>query len=137
MRVILLLWVIPLSLFWGWFALSFYDISFGTVFFSRELHDLVFNIYGNALGVPSTDVPSMVAWACIVDTGVIGSIAAFRWRSAWLPQSRAWLAGQFAGYGRVEPQFDDRPAGSVSRTRQEDERQGATALPDGPALPAE
>ncbi len=99
MRIILVLWAVPLCLFWSWYTLSFYDISFGTVFFSRELHDLVFRVYGNTLGVPAGEVPAMVAWACAVDTALIGSIAAWRWRAGWFPQSWAYAKGMFAKRG--------------------------------------
>jgi hypothetical protein len=88
MRVILMLWALPLAFFWGWFALSANDISFGTIFFSRELHDAVFEIYGRTLGIPAQDLPPMIAWACIVDTGIILAIAAFRWRARWFPRVR-------------------------------------------------
>lgn len=87
MRILLILWAVPLVLFWTWFGLSAYDISFGTVFFSRHLHDVVFAVYGNALGVPAQDVAPMAAWACLFDSGIIALIAAFRWRARWLPQT--------------------------------------------------
>ncbi|MCU0791114.1 MAG: DUF6105 family protein [Nitratireductor sp.] len=88
MRVILTLWALPLAFFWGWYALSANDISFGTVFFSRELHDAVFGLYGRTLGIPPQELPGMLAWACILDTGIILAIAAFRWRARWLPRAR-------------------------------------------------
>ena len=104
MRAILLLWTIPLVFFWTWFALSANDISFGTIFFSRQLHDLMMQIYGNMIGVDPATVPMLLAWACIVDTGIILAIAAFRWRSKWYPVVRDWLAGnreKRAGEGGV------------------------------------
>jgi hypothetical protein len=91
MRAILLLWTIPLVFFWTWFALSANDISFGTIFFSRQLHDLMMQIYGNMIGVDPASVPMLLAWACIVDTGIILAIAAFRWRRKWVPAVRDWL----------------------------------------------
>lgn len=91
MRVILTLWALPLGFFWGWFALSANDISFGTIFFSRELHDAVFEVYSRTLGIPAQDLPPMIAWACVVDTGIILAIAAFRWRAKWLPRAGAEL----------------------------------------------
>jgi hypothetical protein len=93
MRAILLLWTIPLVFFWTWFALSAYDISFGTIFFSRQLHDLMMQIYGNMIGVDPKTVPMLLAWACIVDTAIILAIAAFRWRRKWVPAVRDWLHG--------------------------------------------
>ena len=87
MRAILLLWAMPLAFFWSWYGLSANDISFGTIFFSRALHDVVFDTYAKALGVPATDIPGMIAWACAFDTGIILAIAAFRWRGLWLPHA--------------------------------------------------
>lgn len=92
MRIILLLWALPLVFFWGWFGLSANDISFGTVFFSRQLHDAVFDIYGRTLGIPGSELPAMFAWACIVDTSILFAIAAFRWRARWLPQAMAGVS---------------------------------------------
>lgn len=91
MRIILLLWALPLAFFWGWYGLSANDISFGTIFFSRQLHDAVFDIYGRTLGIPGTELPAMFAWACILDTSILCAIAAFRWRARWVPQAiAAW-----------------------------------------------
>jgi hypothetical protein len=87
MRAILLLWAIPLTFFWAWYGLSAHDISFGTIFFSRALHDVVFDTYARTLGVPAGDIPAMIAWACAFDTGIILAIAAFRWRARWLPRA--------------------------------------------------
>lgn len=98
MRAILLLWAIPLTFFWTWYGLSANDISFGTIFFSRELHDAVFEIYGRTLGIPASAIPPMLAWGCAADTAIIIAIAAFRWRSSWVPRLmdrvedlRSWL----------------------------------------------
>ena len=82
MRYILLFWAAPLGLFWGWYFLSLNDISMGTQFFSRKLHDLVFMIYGNILGIEPDLIPAMVAKACLVDTLLIAAIYAFRKRKA-------------------------------------------------------
>jgi hypothetical protein len=92
MRAILLLWAIPLAFFWSWYGLSANDISFGTIFFSRALHDVVFETYARTLGLPAAAIPGMIAWACLVDTGVILAIAAFRWRAHWLPQAMDRIA---------------------------------------------
>jgi hypothetical protein len=50
MRYLFALWAAPLVLFWGWFFLSLNDINFGYVMLSRQLHDLVFQLYGQMLG---------------------------------------------------------------------------------------
>lgn len=123
MRILLILWAVPMVLFWTWFGLSAYDISFGTLFFSRRLHDVVFTIYGNTLGVPPQEVAPMVAWACLFDTCIIAMIAAFRWRARWLPQA--------INLARRHVAFPGRPVRSAG--------QGGFS-PDGasgPTLPAE
>lgn len=119
MRVILVLWAFPLVVFWTWYALSANDISFGTIFLSRQLHDIVFEVYGRTLGVPASSVPSMMASACAVDSALILSLAAYRWRKSWLPHARHMLA---ALRGRAAGQA---PADTV------------TVAPSGAALPAE
>lgn len=82
MRYILLFWALPLGLFWSWFTLSSLDMHFGMLFFSRLLHDEVFRIYGEILGVDPSILPGMVARACILDTALIFGILAFRRRKA-------------------------------------------------------
>jgi hypothetical protein len=92
MRYILLFWAAPLGFFWGWYFLSLNDISMGTDFFSRKLHDLVFSIYGNILGVEPDLIPALVAKACVFDTLLIAAIFAFRKRAAiigWVKPARS------------------------------------------------
>ncbi|MFZ1813009.1 MAG: DUF6105 family protein [Rhizobiaceae bacterium] len=98
MRILLAMWVIPMVLFWGWYGLSAYDLSMGTAFLSRDMHDLVFHLYGQVLGIPGSEVPAMVAGACAFDTAIVFAIAAFRWRDAWYPQAKQW-ASQWLGQG--------------------------------------
>ena len=86
MRYILIFWGIPMGLFWGWYFISYNDINFGMLFFSRLLHDYVFEFYGNFLGIDPASITPLVARACIVDTLLIFSIYAFRRRKdimAW------------------------------------------------------
>jgi len=71
MRVFLVLWIIPIFLLGGWYGLSYYDISFGYRILSRELHDLVFVIYGNLLGIEPESIPPMVLKAVIFDTFLV------------------------------------------------------------------
>jgi Family of unknown function (DUF6105) len=92
MRYILLFWAAPLGFFWGWYFLSLNDINMGTHFFSRQLHDLVFTIYGNILGIEPELIPSLVAKACIFDTLLIAAIFALRKRAAimqWFKSARS------------------------------------------------
>jgi hypothetical protein len=89
LRILLTLWFIPLVLFWGWYALSANDISFGFHILSRNVHDLVFEIYANVLGVDASDIPGLIAGACAFDSAFILAIAAYRWRDAWYPQAKS------------------------------------------------
>ena len=76
----------PLVVFWGWFFLSLNDMNFGYVILSRQVHDLVFQLYGNILGIDPEIIPPMVARACVFDGFVLCAIWAFRRRrelSAW------------------------------------------------------
>lgn len=96
MRYILLFWALPLGLFWGWFGLSFYDVNFGLVIFSRMFHDFAFQLYGNIIGIDPATIPPLVARACAVDTLLIFGFLAFRKRraiAAWLRERRASMGG--------------------------------------------
>ena len=103
MRVLLLLWFIPLVFFWGWYGLSINDINFGTYFFSKNIHDTVFAVYSNATGIPAGELPAMIAGACAFDTAIIAAIAAFRWRASWFPQLR--IAAHSYWYGAGDSEF--------------------------------
>ncbi|KXF77633.1 hypothetical protein ATN84_09785 [Paramesorhizobium deserti] len=80
MRYLLIFWAGPLALFWGWYFLSLNDVSFGTVFFSRQMHDLVFAVYGNVLDMDPQAIPPLAARACVVDSLILFAILAFRRR---------------------------------------------------------
>ncbi|MCV0396435.1 MAG: DUF6105 family protein [Rhizobiaceae bacterium] len=86
MKYLFALWAAPLILFWGWFGLSYYNIHFGYVMLSRPAHDLIFQLYGDVLGIDPGIIPGMVARACILDTFIILGIWAFRRRR----EIRAW-----------------------------------------------
>lgn len=97
MRYILIFWAVPMSFFWGWYYLSFYDINFGLLFFSRVLHDFVFEVYAHYLGLEASAIPGMIAKACVVDTLLIMAILAFRRRKRiaawWASRKEANSAG--------------------------------------------
>lgn len=82
MRVLLALWFAPLVLFWGWFFLSLNDINFGYIMLSRQLHDVVFELYGEMLGIDPAIIPGMVAKACFFDSLIVLAIWGFRRRRA-------------------------------------------------------
>lgn len=95
MRYIFYFWFLPMSLFWAWFGLSYYDINMGTDFFSREMNELVFAIYGSILGLERETIVWLVVRACIVDTILIFAIFGFRKRhdiKAWWQARREKLA---------------------------------------------
>ncbi|MFZ2101316.1 MAG: DUF6105 family protein [Oricola sp.] len=92
MRYLLWFWLTPLVLFWGWFGLSYYDMNFGMLFLRRELHDLVFEIYGQILGIDPATIPVLFLKACIFDTFLIAGIIAFRKRR----QIRQWWVARQA-----------------------------------------
>lgn len=91
MRYIIALWVSPLALFWGWYFLSLNDINFGYIMLSRRLHDLVFQLYGEMLGIDPATIPWLLAKACVFDTFLVGCLIAFRRRKAiagWIREQR-------------------------------------------------
>ena len=94
MKYVFFVWAAPLGLFWGWFFLSANDINFGSIYLSRGLHDLVFELYGEMLGLAPETIPWLVAKACIFDTFLIACIFAFRRRA----QLRVWFAARRAQY---------------------------------------
>ena len=94
MRWLLWMWLFPVSLLSLWYVLSLHD--FGYVFFSRELHDQVFALYGGVLGIPPETIPGLVARAIALDTLVVLAICAVLRRKkivAWLRGQRASVAG--------------------------------------------
>jgi hypothetical protein len=87
MRTLFALWAAPLALFWGWFFLSLNDINFGYVMLSRQLHDFVFQLYGQMLGIDPAIIPGMVAKTCLFDGLLLMALWGFRRRrniAGWL-----------------------------------------------------
>ncbi len=96
MRYLIALWAFPLVLFWGWYFLSLNDISFGYVVLSRRLNDVVFELYGEMLGIDPATIPPMIARTCVFDSFLVAGIIAFRRRkaiAAWARESRARYLG--------------------------------------------
>lgn len=85
LRALFLLWALPIILFGIWYGLSVNDYSFGTIMFSRALHDHVFALYAGVLGVEPETLPPMILNALITDTFIVFGIIAFRKRSFWWP----------------------------------------------------
>lgn len=88
MRWVFAAWALPMGIFWGWYFLSLNDMNFGFVMLTRQVHDLLFQLYGNMLGIEPETIPPLVAKACILDTAIILAIWAFRRRKE--------IAGWFA-----------------------------------------
>ena len=101
-RILLVLWITPLILFWGWYWTSYFDLRFGTMIFSRRLHDVIFRIYGEILGIDPTTIPPLLARACVLDSILVAALVAFRLRRPLL----AFLGERRARY------FGARPASS-------------------------
>lgn len=89
MIYIFALWATPLLIFWGWYFLSYYDLGFGYFILSRPANDLVFQIYGDILGIDPQVIPGLAARACVIDTLIILAIWAFRRRGKIVAYARA------------------------------------------------
>lgn len=90
MKWFLILWAGPVTLLGSWYWLSYYDMSFGFYMLTRQTHDLVFEIYGNILGLPPESLPPLVVRAIAVDSLIVFAILAFRKRK----QIVAWWQGR-------------------------------------------
>ncbi|UDF29891.1 UNVERIFIED_ORG: DUF6105 family protein [Roseateles sp. XES5] len=86
MKWFLILWAGPIALLGSWYGLSYYDMNFGVFMLTRDAHDLVFQIYGNILGIAPESIPPLVARAIVVDSLIVFALIAFRRRKkiiAW------------------------------------------------------
>jgi hypothetical protein len=92
MKWFLILWAGPVLLLGAWYGLSYYDMSFGFFMLTRQTHDLVFQIYGNILGIDPEALPPLVARAIAVDSLIVLAIVAFRKRR----QIAAWWRARYA-----------------------------------------
>ena len=90
MRYFLLFWLLPVGGLLAWLGLASHDINFGTLFFSRDMYDLVFAIYGDVLGMDPATIPPLLYKALAVDTLIVGALVAFRKRAALLSALRNW-----------------------------------------------
>ncbi|HEX8048270.1 DUF6105 family protein [Rhizobium sp. ICMP 5592] len=104
MKWLLIFWAAPVSFLGAWYYLSYYDMSFGIFMLTRQMHDLVFHIYGNILGIPPETIPPLVARAIAFDTLLVFAILAFRKRAeilAWWKRRQESRSGK-AGLPRAE-----------------------------------
>lgn len=91
MKWFLIFWATPLIFLGGWYTLSYYDMSFGYFMLSRRANDLIFQIYGNILGLPPETIPPLIARALGVDSLIVFALMAFRKRAkiiAWYRTKR-------------------------------------------------
>lgn len=107
MKYVFALWATPLVLFWGWYFVSFFDINFGYVMLSRRAHDLVFELYGQMLGIDPQTIPGLIAEACILDTAIVLAIWAFRRRKTLMPRVKALWTRLVHGRQPVEYALQD------------------------------
>ena len=110
MKYVFTAWASPLVFFWGWYFLSFHDINFGTVYLTRQLHDLVFKLCGAMLNIDPAQIPWMIAEACIFDTFIVLAIWAFRRRRelyAWGIERYERHFGMGALPALAQPQADE------------------------------
>lgn len=77
-RGLVLFWFLPIAFFWSWYYISYYDLGFGLFFYSRELHDMVFAVYGATLGVEPEALPGMLAKVLMVDSSIVFGLIALR-----------------------------------------------------------
>ena len=101
MKWFLILWAGPIAFLAGWYWLSYYNLSFGFFMLTRETHDLVFQIYGQILGIDPALLPMLVVRAVAFDSLIVIAILAFRRRR----QITAWWKARYAS----------RPASSLSK----------------------
>ena len=94
MRYFLLFWLLPVGGLVAWLYMAENDLSFGIHFFSRDMYDMVFGVYGQILGVDPETLPPLIYNALVFDTCIVAAIFAFRRRKdvfAWW-KSRAYPA---------------------------------------------
>ena len=104
MKWFLVFWAGPIIFLGSWYWLSYYDMSFGVFMYTRQVHDLTFQLYGKVLGLPPESIPPLVLRAIIVDSLVVFSLLGFRKRKkiwAW------WQARQASRSGSALRASDD------------------------------
>ncbi|PWW04267.1 hypothetical protein DFR52_101962 [Hoeflea marina] len=114
MKWFLILWAVPMLLLGSWYSLSFYDMNFGYRILSRELHDLVFVIYGNLLGVPAEDVPGLVLKAILVDSALVAGIVVVRYQRRRI---MAFIRSMFAAEAPMDQPAEDARSTAPSLSR--------------------
>ncbi len=91
MRWILIFWAMPIAILGTWYGLSVNDINFGFMLLTPDMNHLLFQIYGDILGIDPQIIPGLVARACVFDGFLLLAIYAFRRRrdiTAWYRSRR-------------------------------------------------
>lgn len=87
MKYLLIFWGIPVGSLALWYGLSFNNINFGYIVLSREFNDVVFQIYGQILGIDPSVIRSALIRLLLVDTVIIFAFFYFkpirRLRALW------------------------------------------------------
>lgn len=104
MKWVLFFWALPLVILGSWYTLSYNDINFGYLILSRRMHDVVFQVYGNILGLPPKSIPPLVLKAIIVDTMLLIAIMSFRRRQAIIAW---WNSRQSSNAPNASLKIDD------------------------------
>lgn len=134
MRTILILWIIPVVLFWGWYGLSAYDMHFGMFFLSRDFHDHIFQLYSRILHMPVDEIPGKLAWLFGIDTLIVFGIAALRWYKHWLPQTIEYVRSAF-GFETSKARLEKRVE-RVLQAHENTKQQHVNDAVIGPVQPA-
>ena len=104
MKWFLVFWAGPIFFLGSWYWLSYYDMSFGVFMYTRQVHDLTFQVYGKILGLPPESIPPLVLRAIIFDSLLVFSLIGLRKRKkiwAW------WRSRQASGSGEALRASDD------------------------------
>jgi hypothetical protein len=78
LRGLFYFWFLPIAFFWSWYFISLYDLGMGIKFFSPEIHQTVFQLYGSVLGIDPDLIPAMVAKALVVDSAIVFGLVVLR-----------------------------------------------------------
>jgi hypothetical protein len=82
MRLLLIAWFTPLTVFWGWLGLARYDVWPQSIFFSRLLYDHVFATYERLTTLTEPQIIMLLLRFTFLDSLVILGIFAWRRREA-------------------------------------------------------
>lgn len=89
-RLLLALWLLPGVLFALWWTLSANDISFGSIYLSRAMHDAVLDVYATAFGLQPEDITNLLLKGLVVDACLLSAYFGWRYRRAiWESRSMA------------------------------------------------